>query len=87
MGWIHDFTQAVVIMMLGMGVTFSFLVALIFVIQVSARIIAKYAFEPEPVPPPRAAIPGVQAKDASDVIAAITIAVKKYHADKKGKNF
>jgi sodium pump decarboxylase gamma subunit len=85
MGWIHDFIEAAVIMVLGMGVTFCFLAALIFAIQLTARIIAKYA------PPPPAPLPASQggssvtpsAKDEGAIIAAITIAVKKYRADKK----
>jgi oxaloacetate decarboxylase gamma subunit len=80
MGWIQDFLQATVIMVLGMGVTFMFLGALIFAIQMMAKIVARYAPVPEPLPAPRAAAP---ARDDGAIVAAITVAVKKYHADKK----
>lgn len=83
MTWLQDFVQAAVIMVLGMGVTFCFLGALIFAIQMSAKIIAKYAPVPEPLPAPRVAAP---VRDDGAIVAAITIAVKKYHADKKGRN-
>jgi sodium pump decarboxylase gamma subunit len=79
MNWLQDFVQASVIMVLGMGVTFCFLAALIFAIRIVAKIVAKYAPTPEPVAVPRAAAP---ARDDRAIIAAITIAVKKYHADK-----
>lgn len=83
MNWTHDFTQAAVIMVLGMSVTFIFLALLILIIQVSSKIIARYAIEPEPAP--RAAIPCMQSKDDGAVIAAITMAVKKYHNYKNAK--
>lgn len=83
MVWFQEFLQATVIMVLGMGVTFCFLAALIFAIQVTAKLVAKYAPAPEPLPSPRV---GVPARDDGAIVAAITIAVKKYHADKKGRN-
>jgi len=87
MGWFQDFIQAAVIMVLGMGVTFAFLAALIFAIQITAKIIAKYAPVPEPLPAPRSGVPAVAAGgNEGAIVAAITIAVKKYHADKKGRN-
>lgn len=82
MGWFQDFIQATVIMVLGMGVTFAFLGALIFAIQMTAKLVAKYAPAPEPLPAPRVAAP---ARDDGAIVAAITVAVRKYHADKKGR--
>jgi oxaloacetate decarboxylase gamma subunit len=82
MTWLQDFVQATVIMVLGMGVTFMFLGALIFAIQMMAKIVAKFAPVPEPLPAPRAEAP---AMDNGAIVAAITIAVKKYHSDKKSR--
>lgn len=83
MGLVHDLTQAAVIMTLGMVVTFSFLVVLILAIQVSSRIIAKFA--PEAKPQKQDPASPAQEKIDGSVIAAITIAVKKYRDDKKIK--
>jgi len=80
---IHDLAQATVIMVLGMSVTFIFLAVLILAIHVSSKIITKYT--PEPSPLSLAPKPISQAKGDGAVVAAITIAVKKYHNDKKRK--
>ena len=86
MNWFQDFIQATVIMVLGMGVTFAFLGVLIFAIQMTAKLVAKYAPAPAPLPAPRAASPAAApGRDEGAIVAAITIAVKKYHADKKGR--
>lgn len=84
MDWMHDFTQAVVIMVLGMSVTFIFLTALILAIHVSSKIIAKYT--PQPAPIPRALTTVSKSNNDGAVVAAITMAVKKYHNDKNAKN-
>ncbi len=83
MHWVQDFIQATVIMALGMGVTFAFLGALIFAMQTTAKIIARFAPAPEPPPAQLAALSAAQDMDKGAVVAAIAIAVKKHHADKK----
>ncbi|GEM_PF-5321152 len=83
MDWFHNFTQAIIIMVLGMSVTFIFITVLIIIIQINSKIIAKYVREPEPSLQPIKTLH--QNKDDSSIVAAITIAVKKYHQDKKSK--
>ena len=74
MTWMDNFTQATVIMSLGMG-----LASLVVLIQVSARLLAKYAPE-EPAPAPVKAAP---AQNDGAVVAAIAAALRQYSSDKK----
>ena len=83
MNWSQDFIQATVIMVLGMGVTFAFLATLIFAMRTTAKIIARLVPAPEPLPASRTAAPVAFDRNEGEVVAAITIAVKKHHADKK----
>ncbi|HMK44756.1 MAG TPA: OadG family transporter subunit [Dissulfurispiraceae bacterium] len=84
MNWLQDFIQAAVIMILGMGVTFAFLGTLIFAIHLTAKIVAKYAPAPKPLPAAPAAV-AASVRDEGAIVAAITMAAKKYHADRKDK--
>jgi len=83
MGWVHDLGQAAVITTLGMAVTFGFLTVLILAIQLSSKIILKYRAEAELKK--NITEQSVQAAENGALIAAITIAVKKYRNDKKVK--
>ena len=51
MSWMDNFTQATIIMVLGMGLVFLFVASLVVLIQVSARILGKYTVEAAPVAP------------------------------------
>lgn len=85
MQWISDFYQAIIIMILGMAVTFFFLSILVVMIHISSKIIAKYLPEPEP-----AFLTNKETLNKNNegaVIAAITIAVNKYLKDKEANNF
>lgn len=80
MGLLHDLSQAAVIMTLGMVVTFAFLAVLIIMMQISSKIISKYVLETAPSkdnnsPPPP------QPDENGALIAAITMAAKKYHSE------
>ena len=79
MTWMDNFTQAPVIMCLGMGLVFLFVASLVVLIQVSARLLAKYAPE-EPAPAPVKAAP---AQNDGAVVAAIAAALRQYSSDKK----
>jgi sodium pump decarboxylase gamma subunit len=83
MGWVHDLGQGAVITTLGMAVTFGFLAVLILAIQLSSKIILKYNAEAELKK--NITERSVQAAENGALIAAITIAVKKYRNDKKIK--
>ena len=79
MTWMENFTQATVIMCLGMGLVFLFVASLVVLIQVSARLLGKYA-EKEPVAAPATASP---AKNDGAIVAAIAAAMQQYSSDKK----
>lgn len=83
MGLVHDLSQAAVIMTIGMTVTFVFLAALILAIQISSRVIARYA--PDTVSQKDKMDSLAQVNVNGAVLAAITIAVKKYRDDNKNK--
>jgi oxaloacetate decarboxylase gamma subunit len=85
MTWIENFWQATVIMVIGMGIVFLFLAALILMMQLAAKIIARYAPPSENVTAPVMANASLQRGKESTVIAAITAAVKQYTADKKNR--
>ena len=79
MTWMDNFTQATVIMCLGMGLVFLFVASLVVLIQVSARLLAKYALE-EPAAAPASAAP---AQNDGAIVAAIAAALRQYTSDKK----
>jgi sodium pump decarboxylase gamma subunit len=85
MTWIENFWQATVIMVIGMGIVFLFLAALILMMQIAAKIIARYALPSKNVTAPVMANVSLQQGKESTVIAAITAAVKQYAADKKNR--
>ena len=74
MTWMDNFTQATVIMCLGMSIVFLFVASLVVLIQVSARVFAKHLAAP-PVAAPAAA--GTQGA----IVAAIAAALKQYSLD------
>ncbi len=79
MTWMDNFTQATVIMCLGMGLVFLFVASLVVLIQVSARLLAKYAPE-EPEAAPASVAP---AQNDGAIVAAIAAALRQYSSDKK----
>ena len=80
MTWMENFTQAIVIMCLGMGLVFLFVATLVMLIQISARVLSKYIKE-EPVAVPAAAI--IPANNDGAIVAAIAIAMRRYSLGKK----
>ena len=79
MTWMDNFTQATVIMCLGMGLVFLFVASLVVLIQVSARLLSKYAKE-EAAAAPSTAQP---VRNDGAIVAAIAAAMKQYSSDKK----
>lgn len=79
MTWMETFTQATVIMCLGMGLVFLFVASLVVLIQVSARLLSKYAAEEQAAAPATAA----PAKNNGAIVAAIAAAMHQYSSDKK----
>lgn len=73
MTWIDSFTQAAVIMCLGMGLVFLFVASLVILIQISARMLAGYAEEEQPATPP---VPASSSADEGAVVAAIVAALQ-----------
>ena len=58
MSWMDNFTQATIIMILGMGLVFLFVASLVVLIQISARILGKAALaEAAAAPAPTPAVP------------------------------
>lgn len=80
MGLLHDLSQAAVIMTLGMAVTFAFLAVLIIMIQISSKIISKYV-QKAATSKDNHSPPTLQPEDNGALIAAITMAAKKYHSE------
>ena len=84
MSWMDNFTQATIIMVLGMGLVFLFVASLVVLIQVSARILGKYTVEAAPVAQMAApvAAPVAAGGLSGAAVAAIAMALKQ-HADGK----
>ena len=79
MTWMDNFTQATVIMCLGMGLVFLFVASLVVLIQISARVLSKYIKE-EPAAAPSTAQPG---RNDGAIVAAIATAMKQYSSSTK----
>jgi len=75
MTWMDNFVQATVIMCLGMGLVFLFVASLVVLIQISARILSKYA-EDEALAAPTPA-PASAAANNGAIVAAIAMALHK----------
>ena len=89
MSWMENFTQATIIMILGMGLVFLFVASLVVLIQISARILGKAslaetlavptpALAPAlaaPLPAPVAAAPAPSAPPAADNRGALVAAI------------
>ncbi|MCX8030248.1 MAG: OadG family protein [Thermodesulfovibrionales bacterium] len=80
MDWIYDLKQAVIIMVLGMGITFLFLGILILMIQMTSWFISKF-ISPQ-VPATQVIASFSENKNDAALVAAISIAVRKYHQNK-----
>lgn len=78
MTWMENFSQAIVIMCLGMGLVFLFVATLVVLIQISARVLSKYIKE-DPVAAPVAAI---SARNDGAIVAAIAMAMRRYSSGK-----
>lgn len=78
MTWMENFTQATVIMCLGMSVVFIFVASLVVLIQVSARVLSNYV-EEEPAAAPSVAATG---GNKGAIVAAIAAAMKQYSSNK-----
>ena len=90
MSWMENFTQATIIMILGMGLVFLFVASLVVLIQISARILGKASLAETlavptpalatPLPAPVAAAPAPSAPPAADnrgaLVAAVAVALK-----------
>ena len=71
--------EGVKFMVLGMTVVFSFLIFLVFVLKLQAKIVLKF-FPPEEGPACRIE-PKASNNDANQVVAVIAAAIKKYRND------
>ena len=83
MSWMDNFTQATIIMILGMGLVFLFVASLVVLIQVSARILGKAALAeaaaapaPAPAVPLAAPVASLAVDNQGALIAAIATALK-----------
>lgn len=79
MSWMDNFTQATIIMILGMGLVFLFVASLVVLIQISARILGKAALAEAaaaPAPVPVAPVAPLAVDNQGAVIAAIATALK-----------
>lgn len=84
MTWMDNFTQAIVIMCLGMGLVFLFVGSLVVLIQVSARVLSTYIKAETLAPPaPTAGSPNVT-PDANQgaIVAAIAMAMKQHSSSR-----
>ena len=79
MTWMDNFTQATVIMCLGMGLVFLFVASLVVLIQISARVLSKYIKE-EPAAAPSTAQP---VRNDGAIVAAIATAMIQYSSSTK----
>ena len=83
MSWMDNFTQATIIMILGMGLVFLFVASLVVLIQSSARILGKAALAeaaaapaPTPAVPLAAPVAPLAVDNQGALIAAIATALK-----------
>ena len=83
MSWMDNFTQATIIMILGMGLVFLFVASLVVLIQISARILGKAALAeaaaapaPTPAVPLAAPVATLAVDNQGALIAAIATALK-----------
>ena len=83
MSWMDNFTQATIIMILGMGLVFLFVASLVVLIQISARILGKAALAeaaaapaPTPAVPLAAPVAPLAVDNQGVLIAAIATALK-----------
>ena len=83
MSWMDNFTQATIIMILGMGLVFLFVASLVVLIQISARILGKAALAeaaaapaPAPAVPLAAPVASLAVDNQGALIAAIATALK-----------
>jgi oxaloacetate decarboxylase (Na+ extruding) subunit gamma len=74
-------SDAVNLMVVGMGFVFVFLTVLVFATSLMSKIILKYAPAPEPKAP--AASPVTQASNDAQLLAVLSAAVSKYRSDHK----
>ena len=82
MTWMDTFTQATVIMCLGMGLVFLFVASLVVLIQVSARVLSGCAAAEQAAT--KAAAPAARpAANEGAIAAAIAVAMKQYSSSKK----
>ncbi|QFY43891.1 oxaloacetate decarboxylase subunit gamma [Candidatus Methylospira mobilis] len=74
--------QGLKLMLIGMGIVYLFLMLLVWVINVSSRIISR--FDPEPLPLhehsalPESAVSDDEASDAMELVAVISAALHRY---------
>lgn len=74
-------SNAVDLMIVGMGFVFVFLVILVFVTTFMSKMVLKYAPAPEPKAPVTPAKPA--ASDDAQLLAVLSAAVAKYRSDHK----
>ena len=77
------FLEGVNLMLFGMGFVFLFLTTLVGVTSTMSKVITRYFPDPLPAAPaPRAAAPAATASDDTELVAAITAAIRM-HRDKQ----
>lgn len=78
----HLLTEAITLMLVGMGTVYVFLILLVFATGLMSRLITRYVPEP---PPPHSQIENVipQNQDQQQLLAVITAAIHQYRSRHK----
>lgn len=63
------------LMLIGMGIVYTFLAVLVWVIGITSKLIQRYSPEPATITPPAA---GVEAEDNAELVAVISAAIHQY---------
>jgi len=76
-------SNAIDLMVAGMGFVFVFLVILVFVTTIMSKLVMKYAPAPEPVAPSASNSNAGNASNDAQLLAVLSAAVAKYRSDHK----
>lgn len=67
--------SGVKLMLIGMGIVYTFLAVLVWVIGITSKLIQRYSPEPATITPP---VAGVEAEDNAELVAVISAAIHQY---------
>ena len=74
------FVESLSLMLLGMGIVFSFLTLLMVAVRLMGNVIQNYFPEPEPAPVVRSTAAPAATQDQGEIVAAITMAIAAHRA-------